>query len=113
MPKNPVRDVEHAVYTEHTIRKPGGPVAPAKGERNLILFGDARAGDREFGLAYAQVPGYESRAIDYLERAPRDDAEVLTRLAFLYDSGGREENAIPLYEAALRIDPTQVTATVN
>jgi hypothetical protein len=113
MPKNPVRDVEHAAYTEHAIRKPGGPVTPAKGERKLIPFGDARAGDREFGLAYSQVPGYESRAIECLERAPRDDAEVLTRLAFLYDSGGLQEKAIRLYEESLRIDPAQVTAEVN
>jgi hypothetical protein len=113
MPKNPVRDVEHAVYTEHAIRKPGGPVTPAKGERKLMPFGNLTAGDREYGLAYAQVAGYESRAIEYLERAPRDDAELLTRLAYLYDSGGREEKAIPLYEESLRIDPAQVTAAVN
>jgi hypothetical protein len=39
--------------------------------------------DREFGLAYAAAPGFEKRAIEYLERAPQDDAEVLAHLIYM------------------------------
>lgn len=113
MPKNPVRDVDHVVYTNHAIRKPGTRAAAVKGERKLVPFGGAWAEDREFGLAYAAIPGFEGRAIKYLERAPQDDAQVLAQLAFLYDSMGREGKAIPLYEKALEIDPVQVVAAVN
>jgi tetratricopeptide (TPR) repeat protein len=113
MPKNPVRDVRHSVYTDHAIGKPGRTPVASSRDRLLVPFGAAQAGDREFGLAYAGVPGFEERAIQYLEQAPRNDPDVLLHLAFLYDSKGDEPRAIPLYERALQLDPTQVTAAVN
>jgi predicted CXXCH cytochrome family protein len=112
MPKRPVRDVQHSAYTDHAILKPHAATAVSR-ERNLVPFGGAQAGDREFGLAYAVVPGFEKRAIEYLERAPQDDAEVLVHLAYLYESGGNPSKAAPLYERALKIDPSQVAAAVN
>ena len=112
MPKRPVRDVQHSAYTDHAIRKPGAPTA-ASDRRGLIPFGGAAAGDREFGLAYSKLPGFEKRAMDYLERAPQDDAEVLTHLAYLYESSGESSRAAPLYQKALKRDPSQVAAAVN
>jgi hypothetical protein len=112
MPKKAVRDVEHSAYTDHAIRKPG-PVPAVVGERKLVPFGGAKAGDREFGLAYASVGGFEKRALEYLERAPQDDAEVLVHLAYLYESGGNQAKAAPLYQKALKLDPSQVIAAVN
>jgi predicted CXXCH cytochrome family protein len=114
MPKRPVRDVQHSAYTDHAIRKPGASARTApSGERKLVPFGGAAAGDREIGLAYAAVPGFEKRAREYLERAPRDDAEVLAHLAYLYESSGNQSKAAPLYQKALKLDPSQVAAAVN
>jgi len=115
MPKRPVRDVQHSAYTDHAIRKPGASAAltAASGQRKLVPFGGAAAGDREIGLAYAAVPGFEKLAREYLERAPQDDAEVLSHLAYLYESSGNPSKAAPLYQNALKLDPSQVAAAVN
>ncbi|MGH7248146.1 MAG: tetratricopeptide repeat protein, partial [Pseudomonadota bacterium] len=86
---------------------------PVSRNRKLVPFGGVQAGDREFGLAYAAVGGFEKRARDYLERAPQDDAEVLAHLAYLYESGGKPSKAAPLDEKALKLDPSQVAAAVN
>ncbi|MGA3238282.1 MAG: tetratricopeptide repeat protein [Bryobacteraceae bacterium] len=115
MPKRPVRDVQHSAYTDHDIRKPGaatGALTAASG-RKLVPFGGVEAGDREIGLAYAAVPGFEKQAREYLERAPQDDAEVLAHLAYLYESNGDLSKAAPLYQKALKLDPSQVAAAVN
>ena len=116
MPKRSVRDVQHSAYTDHAIRKAGafmGASAGATKERKLVPFGGAAAGDREFGLAYAPVPGFEKRALEFFERAPHDDAEVLAHLAYLYESNGNPSKAAPLYQKALKLDPSQVAAAVN
>jgi hypothetical protein len=112
MPKRPVRDVEHSAYTDHAIRKPGASIA-VSGLRELVPFGGVKVGEREYGMAYAAVPGFEKRAVEYLQRAPQDDAEVLANLAYLYESGGNQLRAAPLYEKALKLDPSQVAAAVN
>ncbi len=115
MPKRPVRDVQHSAYTDHDIRKPGASrdATANSGERKLVPFGGAVAGEREFGLAYSAMPGFEKRAMEYLERAPQDDAEVLAHLAYLYESSGQPSRAAPLYQKALKLDPSQVAAAVN
>jgi tetratricopeptide (TPR) repeat protein len=113
MPKNPVRDVRHSVYTDHAIRKPGAGAVATNRARRLVPFGPAAAGAREFGLAYSKIPGFQEQAMQYLEKAPRNDAEVLLQLAYLYDSQGDEPKAVPLYEKALQLDGTQIAAAVN
>jgi len=112
MPKRAVRDVQHSAYTDHAIRKPGG-TTPVSRERKLVPFGGAQAGDREYGLAFAGVPGFERQAREYLERAPQDDGEVLAHLAYLYEKDGSQTKAAALYEKALKADPSQVAAAVN
>jgi hypothetical protein len=112
MPKRAVRDVQHSAYTDHAIRKPGA-AARASGERKLVVFGGAPAGDREYGLAYASIAGYEKQAQAYLERAPQDDAAVLANLAYLYERKGDLAKAATLYEKALEMDRGQVPAAVN
>jgi hypothetical protein len=112
MPKRAVRDVQHSAYTDHAIRKPGG-ATPVSRERKLVPFGGALAGDREYGLAYAAVPGFERQAREYLERAPQDDGEVLAHLAYLYEKDGSQAKATALYEKALKADSSQIAAAVN
>ncbi|MEI9970848.1 MAG: tetratricopeptide repeat protein [Ignavibacteriota bacterium] len=58
-------------------------------------------------------PGFERRAIEYLERAPRNNAEVLVHLAYLYEWSGDPAKAAPLYNRALQFDPSQVAAAAN
>ena len=116
MPKRPVRDVQHAVYTDHSIPRRPGARREAGADAPLVLFGGGAASDRDLGLAYARTPGFEARARGLLEKAEKRDPEdvaVLVELGFLYDRQGREEQAMRLYERALRLDPTQVTAAVN
>jgi tetratricopeptide (TPR) repeat protein len=86
MPKNPVRDVRHSVYTNQAIRKPGASAVVSSLPRRLVPFLPAPAGAREFGLAYAKILGFEEQAMQYLEKAQQHDAEVLLQLAYLYDS---------------------------
>ena len=47
------------------------------------------------------------------ERPSPDDVEVLLYLAELYRNGNREADAVPLYRRAIRLGPTQVTASVG
>ncbi len=116
MPKMPVRDVQHSAYTDHAIRKPGvsaSAATAASGPRKLVPFGDAEAGDREIGLAYAAAPGFQKLALQYLEKAKLEDAEVLATLAYLYESSGNQSKAAPLYQKAIKLDASQVAAAVN
>ena len=109
MPKSTVRDVMHAVYTDHSIPRTPRVAAPVSKHKRLVPFGGAEASDREFGLAYAGLAGFESLAIRHLRKVKEKDAEVLTQLAYL--SGGDE--AVRLYEQALRLDPAQWAASAN
>ena len=43
----------------------------------------------------------------------RTTQRYLVHLAYLYESGGNRSKAAPLYEKALKIDPSQVAAAVN
>jgi tetratricopeptide (TPR) repeat protein len=116
MPKMPVRDVQHSAYTDHAIRKPGMPASAATaatGPRKLVPFGGVEAGDREIGLAYAAVPGFQKLALQYLEKAKLEDAEALATLAYLYESNGNQAKAALLYQKALKLDASQVAAAVN
>jgi hypothetical protein len=130
MPKSPVSDVTHAVYTDHSIARnivaavhkvtavhqPGSPA------RSLTLFGGGTPSDRDLGLAYALVAErernsiYEARALDLLEAAVgqrRQDVPAMVQLAHLYGSRGQEEQATRLYETAVASDPEQVVAANN
>ena len=47
------------------------------------------------------------------ERASPNDVEILLYLAELYRNGNRQDDAVPLYRRAMRLDPIQVTASVG
>jgi hypothetical protein len=131
MPKSPVSDAEHVVYTDHSIpRRPHGLPAegPPAGEASaavstdMAVFGGARAEPRDLALAYGIVASRShtaadrARAVTALEQTAHDspsDVEVLLYLAEMYRDGDREERAIPLYRRAIELDPSQVTASVG
>jgi hypothetical protein len=117
MPKNPVIDVEHAVYTDHSIpRRPGAaPRQASSRERVLVPFGNAAVSDRDLGLAYAFTAA-NARAFDLLkavEAQQQDDVPALVQLAHLYDLRRDEDRAATLYERTLRADPSQIAAANN
>ena len=117
MPRNPVSDVDHVVFTDHSIRKrplTASSVAPPNAE--LIPFGGGEPGSRDLGLAYAMV-GLREQNPAYLERAFRllqetvargaGDAQALAYLAQFYRDRKDDAHALPLYREALRMDRTQ------
>jgi Flp pilus assembly protein TadD len=123
MPKNPVSDVEHAVYTDHSIPRRGRRTpAGVATTRTLTLFGGGTASERDLGLAYASLvengrdANYERRAIELLEAAVRrgaDDGAVLAQLGNLYGYRGDADRAVGVYERAVRADARQVVAANN
>jgi Tfp pilus assembly protein PilF len=123
MPKSPVLDAQHVVYTDHSIpRRLRVGAAPASPSADLVVFAGARAESRDLALAYGilasrtQTAADRARALTALEQAAHDapgDVEVMVYLAELYRNGGQDERAIPLYRSAMEIDPTQVTAPVG
>jgi hypothetical protein len=116
MPKSPARDVEHAVYTDHSIPRRPAPARPVRPGTPLVLFDGDKPSERDLGLAYASISGFETRARGLLEKAVTqypDDVPVLVHLAYLYDRGAQEEKAMLLYQRALRLDPSQETAAAN
>lgn len=119
MPRNPVSDVEHAVYTDHSIPRRPRPFRASSGSgETLVPFGSSQASTRDLALAYASLAGigYQSRAEKLLRAAQDespDDVQVLLHLAYIYGRTSREEKAIPLYERVLRADPAQTVAAVN
>jgi predicted CXXCH cytochrome family protein len=115
MPKSTAADA-HGVFTDHSI--PRVPrKAPAGSAWQLRGFLSAEAGDRELGLAYAEVA---TRTGDQRQRAEAlrllnaalPDADAQTQLAFLLESSD-PKRAITLYESSLRQKPGQVLALVN
>jgi hypothetical protein len=125
MPKSPVSDAEHVVYTDHSIPRRPRAATPPPAEAELAPFGGAAASPRDQALAYAivasrpeaaGVPHGPGRGLQLLEAAERnspDDSEVLLYLAEIYRHSGQEDRAIPLYRRAMRLDPAQVTASVG
>ena len=111
------------MYTDHSIprRRRTSEAAPPP-DAGLVVFGSGRAEPRDIALAYAiaasrtRDAAIQSRAATLLQQAEHsspDDVEVLLYLAELYRNGNQVDQAIPLYQRAIRLDPTQVTASVG
>ena len=123
MPKNTVTDAQHVVYTDHSIpRQARSETARVDGVIRLARFGAGNSDDRELGLGYAILAqrepsaAYRDRAFEFLEAARRKqqaDAEVLLYLADLHNQRSQREEAVKLYEEAIRLDPSQLTGSVS
>jgi tetratricopeptide (TPR) repeat protein len=115
MPKTPVRDAQHVVYTDHSIPARPRKPQPAQTIGELVPFGGGNASERDLGLAYA-IAGDRRRALPLLQKAVFDaaaDAEPLVYLADIYRDNGKADEAIALYERALKLDPMQVMASAG
>jgi predicted CXXCH cytochrome family protein len=118
MPKNRAADANHGVFTDHSIpRAPGAVRNQSVASWRLRGFAAADKGDRELGLAYAEIgvrtgnTNQQAEAIRLL--SGKGDAEAQVRLADLEERAGNPKQAMALYQAALKEDPNAVVAMVN
>jgi hypothetical protein len=118
MPHNPPSDIDHVVFTDHSIRRraaPTGATTPAA-DAELAPFGGGDAGARDLGLAYAMLglrddnSVYRGRGFRLLQQAAASgtaDSLALAYLAEFYRDNKDDAHALPLYEQAWRMDPAQ------
>ena len=71
----------------------------------MQAFRGMKASERDWALAERSLP-----LLEKLAAAPGADAAVLVQLAQLYDA---KEKGAPLYERALRLEPSHATAQAN
>jgi hypothetical protein len=123
MPRLESVDIAHTVVTDHRIvprpRKQAGTKGASK--RRLIEFSTGRSGDRELGLAYAEIgkrgnapaTGEAKRLLARTLPQHPADPKVLTHLGYLYQTQNDVGRAVPLYERALAADPWEPVAAGN
>jgi tetratricopeptide (TPR) repeat protein len=124
MPSRTTTDISHNQVTDHDIQ-----IHPTNSPHlndlspsyDLVAVGPFPAGDREFGLAYAQLaerglPNAGDQALRLLTRAAQSgqsDHELEARLGYLLQTSGNIENARTAYAAALEDDPYDPIALAN
>jgi len=125
MPKRETLDVGHVVYTDHSIpgRQPGNsPLGENLQDLKVTSFWAGPTDARDLGLAYAKLAVRDGRSADFTRAFDMltqvatggiDDAELLLHLGYLYDRAGNDGKALPLYERALRLDPSKLEAAIN
>lgn len=124
MPSRDTVDISHEQVTDHNIevRPPHRLDAGQSGtDDNLLPVGSVAAGDREYGLAYAQsaargLPGAAQTALRLLSKAAQpgaSDEEVEVRLAYLNQISGNIEQARAGYARTLQSNPFEPTALAN
>src|SRR5260370_29880993 len=115
MPKNPVGDAQHVVYTDHSIpRRPRAVTARPQPDAELASYGGGPSPERALALGHRLAAqrehsaSYRARALAMLQKVERespDDTEVLLYLAELYRNGGQPDLAGPLFQRAIRLHP--------
>ena len=125
MPSRSTVDISHEQVTDHDIEaRPAShddlASAGLTGEK-LVPVGDVSAGDREYGLAYAQLaqrglPRASESALRLLTKAAQTgstDPELNVRLGYLYQVAGDTKQARTYYMRALDANPYEPTALAN
>ena len=130
MPALTAANVAHEQVTDHRIlRRPDLPLNSLSGASlghpaELRTIGGVAAGDREFGLAYAQLatagnPDLVAPAIRRLQASERSDPQqaaddtLHTELGFMDQIQGDRKAADQQYRAALRANPADSAATAD
>jgi Tfp pilus assembly protein PilF len=115
-------DISHTVVTDHRIvRRPQADRPRTVEAGRLVPFDRGEADARDLGLAYGEVAlrgnAFAAReALRLLEGARQqypEDADVLTRLGYLYQASGDADAAQRYYEQALTHDPDRAVAAAN
>jgi predicted CXXCH cytochrome family protein len=122
MKRSATSDIAHEQVTDHFIRKRPPERSPSSsGEGLLEAVGSVRPGDRELGLAYAEMAARgdreaTSRALELLSRGEKQaggapgDPELHNRLGFLEQVTGHPDAAAAEYERAIQADPNDSLA---
>lgn len=123
MPTRETTDISHEQLTDHNIQKlPQKDRSTVIGQTaELVPVGGVSAGDRELGLAYAQLAERGDRqsgerALSLLKKAENEganDAELHVRLGFLDQISGKLDEAQSKYQAALTESPYESAALAN
>ena len=123
MPTRETTDISHEQLTDHNIQKfPRKDHSAVIGQIvELVPVGGVSAGDRELGLAYAQLAergDHQSgeRALSLLKKAENEganDVELHVRLGFLDQISGKLDEAQNEYQAALTENPYESTALAD
>jgi predicted CXXCH cytochrome family protein len=125
MARPPSNDIAHEQVTDHWIRKRVSEERlPLATTGALIVVGGFAAGDRDLGLAYAQMAARGDRqagerALELLRSAERQtggavqDHELHAQLGFLNQLSGEKEAAADEYQKALEADPYDSLAAGN
>lgn len=126
MPSRDSKDISHNQVTDHNIEahpthEQTSPASDAVHSDELVAVGSFPAGDREFGLAYAQLaerglPHAGERALRLLTRASaagQADHTLEAQLGYLLQTSGDMQKARIAYAAALQSDPYDPTALAN
>ncbi len=120
MPRGPTSDIQHVVFTDHSIRRKPAPSgsAPASSSE-LVAYPSYTATTRDLAVAYAVValrdhnPADRERAFPLLKQAAEQgtaDALALAYLAEFYRDANDNAHAIPVYQQAVRMDQSQYAA---
>ena len=123
MPSRSTTDISHEQTTDHDIetRPVVRSLQPRSQGETLVPVGNTHAGDRDYGLAYAQLGtrgdlAAQKKALDLLGKAAAagtNDAEVEVQLGYLRQVAGQAEAARTAYAAALKLNPYEPTALAN
>jgi predicted CXXCH cytochrome family protein len=127
MPAREPTDISHEQATDHSIqRRPSiaGSELPSrdlKASDELLPVGNVSAGDRELGLAYAQLAEHGNqklgeKALRLLQKAEKggaSDVQLHTQFGFIEQMSGDRTSARKEYEDALMEDPYEATALGN
>jgi tetratricopeptide (TPR) repeat protein len=125
MARPPSNDIAHEQATDHWIRKKISQERfPLASTGNLVAVGGFKVGDRDLGLAYAEmaVRGYKQadiRAMQLLHSAEAQsggapgDHELHARLGFLEQVNGNKDQAASEYRQALAADANDSLAAGN
>ncbi|HWF08705.1 MAG TPA: tetratricopeptide repeat protein [Bryobacteraceae bacterium] len=120
MPRGPASDIQHVVFTDHSIRrKPSASGVTPASNSALEPYPSYAATTRDLALAYAVVAlrdhntADRERAFPLLKQAAAQgtaDAQALAYLAEFYRDGKDDADALPIYQQVWRMDKSQYAA---
>jgi tetratricopeptide (TPR) repeat protein len=127
MPTREPTDISHEQATDHNIQRRPPTTASALRLRDLetsdelLPVGNVAAGDRELGLAYAQLAEHGNqkagqkafRLLQKAEKGGASDVQLHTQFGFIEQMSGDRASARKEYEDALIEDPYEATALGN
>ena len=118
MPRGPANDIQHVVFTDHSIRrKPAGSGGAPASDAELVPYPSYTATTRDLALAYAVVAparpqhkGIVNARSSLLKQAADEgsaDAQALAYLAEFYRDAKDDAHALPIYQQVWRMDKSQ------